>query len=85
MSDLNQQVGELIGHVKGQNDKIDRVLDLIPVVAKHEEKHKDFEENWLPLIKDSDKQITRLFSALKWTGSILGGCATLAGIIVAFF
>lgn len=85
MSDLNQQVGELIGLVKGQNDKIDRVTDLIPVVAKHEEKHKDFEENWLPVIKDSEKQITRLFSALKWTGTLLGGGATLIGIIVGFF
>lgn len=85
MSDLHQKVGELIGEVRGQNERMDRVLDLIPVVAKHEEKHKDLDENWIPQIKDHEKQITRLFAALKWTGTILGGGATLLGIIVALF
>lgn len=85
MTELHQKVGELIGEVRGQNDKLDRVLDMIPVVAKHEEKHKDIEENWIPQIKSHETQINRIYGALKWTGMVLGGIATFAGVASAFF
>ena len=85
---LEQQVGQLMGHAEAQNKKLDRVVDgmekIIPVLATHEEKHKDLDNLWIPQIKDTTAKFDRLDGAFKLACYIGSAVVAVAGILVVF-
>lgn len=80
---LEQEVGRLAGLLESQTQKLDKILDLVPTVAKHEEKHADLEKNYLPKIEEHEKKINRAYGAaavLALVGSgIFKGLELLSG------
>lgn len=80
MTGIEERLGELTASVRAQNESLERVVDLIPVVATHEQRHDDFDENWKPLIKDHEKRINWVVGAFKVLGAIGTSLGVIAGI-----
>lgn len=83
------QIGEIRGEQKAQGEKLDRVLDgmerIIPVLATHAEKHRDFEENWQPKIEEHEKKVNWVIGAFKVVSALFTSIGVIAGIVMAWF
>ncbi len=77
---LEKEIGALTEAVKNQNEVTKDLTKLIPVVAVHQEKHDDFEENWKPKIEQHEKNFNRM-GGIVAVLSVLGG-GIVQGVIL---
>lgn len=67
MTGVEEKLGELTGAVNAQKESLDKVIDLIPVVAVHEERLDNIDKDITPKVHEHEKKIN----------FVIGGAAVL--------